>query len=85
MNSAKISPDSFLESIDFCNSYATAEHFITSARARRLEQAGRVKVVAHRKGWVNRVIMLWREGDPKATFAENAKRFLGGREIQNGE
>jgi len=41
------------------------EDHITIARARRLEQAGRVKVVAHRKGWVNRIIMLRRDSDPR--------------------
>ena len=44
------------------------EDHITIARARRLEQAGRVRVVAHRKGGVNRVIMLRREGDPRPFF-----------------
>jgi hypothetical protein len=39
---------------------------ITVARARRLEASGRVLVVRHRKGHINRVILLRGTNEPKA-------------------
>jgi len=47
------------------------EDHITIARARGLEKAGRAKIVSHRKGWVNRVIMLRREGEPRPFFVRD--------------
>lgn len=40
---------------------------ISLARARRLEALGRVLVVRHKKGHINRAILLRGKGDPKAT------------------
>jgi hypothetical protein len=42
------------------------EH-ITVKRALRLEEIGRVKLVRHRKGHVNRAILLRGKDDPQAT------------------
>jgi hypothetical protein len=39
---------------------------ISVARAKRLEMTGRVKVVRHPKGHINRVILLRGKNDPKA-------------------
>lgn len=39
---------------------------ITVARAKRLELSGRVLVVRHRKGHINRVILLRAKNEPKA-------------------
>jgi hypothetical protein len=38
---------------------------ITLARAKRLENGGHVRMVRHRKGSVNRAILLRRESDPR--------------------
>ncbi|MGE5646147.1 MAG: hypothetical protein ACM336_10185 [Acidobacteriota bacterium] len=40
---------------------------IAIKRAERLEQMGRAKVVRHRKGHVNRVVLLRGKDDPKPT------------------
>jgi len=40
---------------------------VSIAYAKRLEGAGRASIVRHRKGWVNRVILLRREGEPAAS------------------
>jgi hypothetical protein len=40
---------------------------VTAKRAERLEVMGRAKVVRHKKGHVNRVILYRRPDDPKAT------------------
>lgn len=41
--------------------------YITEKRAKRLDEMGRAKIVRHRKGAINRVILLRGMDDPHAT------------------
>jgi hypothetical protein len=44
---------------------------IAIRRAERLEEMGRVKIVRHRKGHVNRAVLLRSEGEPHDTKVED--------------
>ena len=73
--------------------------WISPQRVARLESAGLVRVVRHKRGHVNRCIMQWRPGDPRPTTLsvylgrpysfleplESGRRVWTLRELRKGE